>query len=44
MYRRISVAALKWHYLVEEAETNPQVMKMFKDLQLIRKLGGSNCV
>lgn len=43
-YRTMSLYALKWHYLLEEVEENPQVAKMFKDMQMMRKLGGSDRV
>lgn len=43
-YRTMSLYALKWHYLLEEVEENPQVAKMFKDMQMVRKLGGSDRV
>lgn len=43
-YRRMSLYALKWHYLLEEVEENEQYKKMFKDMQMMRKLGGSNRV
>lgn len=43
-YRKMIVHALKWHYLMEDLEDNPQLDKMFKDIQLMRKLGGSEGV
>lgn len=43
-YNKVMIYALKWHYLLEEVEENPQVKKMFQDLQMIRKLGGSDRV
>ena len=43
-YRKMAIYALKWHYLEEEADENPQVAKMFKDLQMFRKLAGSDRV
>lgn len=43
-YRKMMVHALKWHYLMEEVEENPQVAKMFKDMQMVRKLSGSDRV
>lgn len=41
-YKKMMVYALQWHYLIEECEDNAQVEKMFKDLQMIRKLTGSD--
>ena len=43
-YAKMSIYALKWHYLMQEVEANPQVKKMFKDMQLMRKLNGSDGV
>lgn len=43
-YHKMMVFALQWHYLMEECADNPQLEKMFKDLQLIRKLTGSEAV
>lgn len=40
-YRKMALYALKWHYLMEDLEDNAQLDKMFKDIQLMRKLGGS---
>jgi hypothetical protein len=36
--------ALKWHYLMEDVEGNEQIKKMFKDMQLFRKMSGSDNV
>lgn len=36
--------ALKWHYLMEDVENNPQIKKMFQDMQLMRKLSGTQHV
>jgi hypothetical protein len=41
-YKKMMVYALQWHYLIEECEENPQLDKMFRDLQLVRKLSGSD--
>lgn len=43
-YSKMMIFALKWYYLEQDAETNPQVGKLFKDLQLTRKLAGSDTV
>lgn len=43
-YRRMCIYALKWHYLQEEVEENVQIKKMFKDMQMFRKLNGSDRV
>lgn len=43
-YRRMALYALKWHYLQEEVEENVQIKKMFKDMQMFRKLNGSDRV
>jgi hypothetical protein len=43
-YRKMSVYALQWHHLMEEIEDSAQVEKMFKDLQMVRKLTGSDAV
>jgi len=43
-YRKMSLYALKWAYLEEEVEDDEQVRKMFKDMQMIRKLRGSDAV
>jgi hypothetical protein len=40
-YKKMMVYALQWHYLLEECDDNAQLEKMFKDLQMIRKLTGS---
>lgn len=41
-YKKMMVYALQWHYLIEECEENPQLDKMFRDVQLVRKLSGSD--
>lgn len=43
-YRKMALHALKWHYLMEDLEDNSQLRKMFNDIQLMRKLGGSENV
>lgn len=43
-YRKMAVYALKWHYLEEELEADPQLKKMFGDIQMMRKLKGSDRV
>jgi len=43
-YRKISHHALKWHWLMQDIEKNPQLKKMFGDIQLMRKLNGSEGV
>lgn len=43
-YHRVMIYALKWFYLMEEVEENPQIKKMFQDMQMVRKLGGSDRV
>lgn len=43
-YHRMMVFALKRFYLMEEVEENPQIKKMFNDMQMMRKLGGSDRV
>jgi hypothetical protein len=42
--RKMMIFALQWYYLLEEVEDNEQVEKLFKDLQMIRKLTGSDKV
>lgn len=41
-YKKMMVYALQWHYLLDECEDNAQLEKMFKDLQMMRKLTGSD--
>ena len=43
-YERMMVYALQWFHLQEECEENPQVAKLFRDMQMIRKLHGSDAV
>jgi hypothetical protein len=43
-YQKMMVYALQWHHLMEELDSNPQLEKMFNDLQMIRKLTGSEAV
>ena len=43
-YKKMMIYALQWHYLLDECEDNAQVEKMFNDLQMIRKLTGSDKV
>jgi tRNA-dihydrouridine synthase len=43
-YRKMCHNALKWHYLMEDLKDNEQLKKMFNDIQLMRKLGGSEGV
>lgn len=43
-YNRMMIYALNWHYLLEECEDDAQIEKMFKDMQMIRKLRGSDYV
>lgn len=43
-YGKMMGNALKWHYLMEECEENHQVRKMFMDVQMMRKLNGSDTV
>jgi hypothetical protein len=43
-YRKMIHHALKWHYLMEDLEDNAQLKKQFQDIQLMRKLGGSDFV
>jgi len=43
-YKQMCVHALKWHYLMEDLEDNVQLKKLFNDIQLMRKLGGSEGV
>lgn len=43
-YRKMALYALKWHYLMVDLESNAQLDKMFKDIQLMRRLGGSENV
>lgn len=43
-YRKMCHHAMKWHYLMEDLEDNSQLNKMFNDIQLMRKLGGSEAV
>lgn len=43
-YRKMILFALKWHHLMEDLESNPQLMRQFNDIQLIRKLSGSEGV
>lgn len=43
-HRKMYMYALQWHYLMEEVEDSEQVSKMFRDMQMIRKLTGSEAV
>jgi hypothetical protein len=43
-HQRMAHHALKWFYLSQDIENNPQIKKMFDDLQLMRKLSGSQNV
>lgn len=43
-YRKMCHHAMKWHHLMEDLEDNQQLKKMFNDIQLMRKLGGSSGV
>ena len=43
-YRKMSIYALKWHYLQEELEEDHQLKKLFGDIQMMRKLKGSDRV
>lgn len=43
-YHKMMIYALQWHYLQEEVEESPQIKKMFQDMQMIRKLTGSDKV
>lgn len=43
-YKRMCLYALKWHYLQEDLEADPQLKKQFQDIQLMRKLKGSDGV
>ena len=43
-YRVMSVYALKWHYLQEDLEDHEDLKKMFRDIQMLRKLKGSDFV
>jgi len=43
-WNKMSIYALKWHYLMEELEEDSQLKKQFLDIQLMRKLKGSDCV
>lgn len=40
-YDMMSLYAVRWKQLMEDVEENPQLKKMFKDIQLMRKLSGS---
>lgn len=41
-YDKMVLSAVRWKQLMEDVEKNPQIKKMFKDLQLVRKLSGSD--
>jgi len=41
---KMAIYALKWHYLMEELEEDSQLKKQFMDIQLMRKLKGSDRV
>ena len=41
-YAKMSDYALQWYNLMEDVNNNDQLEKMFKDLQMIRKLYGGN--
>lgn len=41
-YSVMALYAVRWKQLMEDVEDNPQVEKMFKDMQLMRKLSGSD--
>lgn len=43
-YRVMSMYALKWHYLEEDLEEHDDLKKMFRDIQMLRKLKGSDFV
>lgn len=43
-HRKMYIYALQWHYLMEECEDSEQIEKMFNDMQMIRKLTGSDKV
>jgi len=43
-YRVMAVAALKWHYLLEDVEEDEELKKMFHNIQMLRKLKGSDTV
>lgn len=43
-YNKMAHHALKWHYLMCDIEDNPQIKKMFEDMQLMRRLSGSENV
>lgn len=39
-YNAMCLAATRWHQLMEDVHDDPQVRKMFLDMQMIRKLSG----
>jgi hypothetical protein len=43
-YRAIAKAAMQWHYLQDEIEENENLAKQWRDLQMTRKLSGSDKV
>lgn len=43
-YEKMAMYALQWHYLMEDCEEHPQLEKMFKDLQMMRRMTGSDAV
>jgi hypothetical protein len=40
-YERMCMDALRWHQLMDDVENNPQIEKAFAQMQLLRKLSGS---
>ena len=43
-YNKMCHHALKWYYLMNDVSKNPQIEKMFKDMQVVRRLSGSENV
>lgn len=41
-YYKMAMAALRWHQLMEDVKSNSGIAKSFSDLQMLRKLSGSD--
>lgn len=39
-FERLSMYALRWHYLMDDVENNTSISEMFESLQLLRRLSG----
>jgi hypothetical protein len=43
-HEKMAMYALKWHALLKDVDENSQVAKLFRDLQMVRKLFGSDFI